>query len=97
MAHVAELDKNNKVLRVIVVHNDYDANAEEWASKWAGGGIWKKTSYNGTIRKNFASEGFTYDELRDAFIAPQCHNEATLNEDTCRWECSNDEHKVTEL
>jgi hypothetical protein len=97
MAHVAELNDKNEVLRVIVVHNDYEPNVEAWATDWAGGGVWKQTSYNGNIRKNFAGIGYTYDEARDAFIAPKCHDEANLNYDTCRWECSNDEHKVTEL
>ena len=99
MAHVAELNDNNEVLRVIVVHNDYEPEVEAWATEWAGGGVWKQTSYNCTIRKNFAGIGFTYDEVRDAFIPPKanCHAEETLNEDTCRWECSNDEHTITEL
>lgn len=97
MAHVAELNDKNEVLRVIVVHNDYEPNVEAWATDWAGGGVWKQTSYNATIRKNFAGVGYIYDELRDAFIAPQCHDEANLNETTCRWECSNDEHKITQL
>jgi len=99
MAHVAELNDNNEVLRVIVVHNDYEPNVEAWATEWAGGGVWKQTSYNGNIRKNFAGIGYSYDAIRDAFIAPKknCHNEETLNEDTCRWECLNNEHKVTEL
>ena len=57
---------------------------------------WKQTSYNtqggvytlgGTpLRKNYAGTGFTYDEARDAFIAPQPYPSWTLNEDTCRWE-----------
>jgi hypothetical protein len=97
MAYVAELNENNEVLRVIVVHNDYEPNVEAWATEWAGGGVWKQTSFNGTIRKNFAGVGYKYDEVRDAFIAPQCHDEANLNETTCRWECSNDEHKITQL
>jgi hypothetical protein len=97
MAHVAELDANNKVLRVIVVHNDYEPNVEAWATEWAGGGVWKQTSYNGTIRKNYAGIGFTYDEARDAFILPKCHDEATLIESTCRWECLNAEHNFTKL
>jgi hypothetical protein len=99
MAHVAELDKNNVVLRVIVVHNDYEPNVEAWATEWAGGGIWKQTSYNSTIRKNFAGIDYIYDEVRDAFIPPKanCHDEETLNEETCRWECANDEHTITEL
>lgn len=97
MAHVAELNDNNEVLRVIVVHNDYEPHVEEWATEWAGGGVWKQTSYNGNIRKNYAGIGFTYDAVRDAFIPPKCHDEATLNETTCRWECSNVEHAITEL
>jgi hypothetical protein len=57
--------------------------------------IWKKTSYNtvggvhflgGTpFRKNHASIGYTYDETRDAFIAPKPYNSWILNEDTCLW------------
>lgn len=96
MAHVAELNESNEVIRVIVVHNDYEPNVEEWARQWAGGGVWKQTSYNGNIRKNFAGIGYTYDEARDAFINPKanCHAEETLNEDTCRWECSNAEHLI---
>jgi len=48
--------------------------------------VWKQTSYNGNLRKNFAGKGFTYDADRDAFIAPQPFNTWVLNEDTCRWE-----------
>jgi hypothetical protein len=85
MAHVAELDANNKVIRVIVVHNDYEPNVESWATEWAGGGVWKQTSYNGTIRKNYAGIGFTYDENRDAFIAPEPEGNLGLDESTCQW------------
>jgi hypothetical protein len=99
MAHVAELNDNNEVLRVIVVHNDYEPNVEAWATEWAGGGVWKQTSYNGNIRKNFAGIGYSYDEALDAFIPPKlnCHDEETFNEVTCRWDCANDEHKLIEL
>jgi hypothetical protein len=58
--------------------------------------IWKQTSYNtvggvhnnnGTpFRKNHAGIGYTYDEDRDAFIAPKPFNSWILNEDTCLWE-----------
>ncbi len=97
MAHVAELNENNEVIRVIVVHNDYEPHVEEWATQWAGGGIWKQTSYNNKIRKNFAGIGYTYDENRDAFIPPKlhCHEEVTLNEELCLWECANDEHQTS--
>jgi hypothetical protein len=95
MAHAAELNENNEVIRVIVVHNDYEPNVEAWATEWAGGGIWKQTSYNGNIRKNYAGIGYTYDEARDAFIPPKPNdftdeegNSFTfaLNEETCQWE-----------
>ena len=99
MAHVAELDQNHKVIRVIVVHNDYEPEVEAFATEWAGGGIWKQTSYNGTIRFNFAGVGYTYDPIDDAFIAPMpnCGHDELLLNDLKRWECSNAEHKPTEL
>jgi len=101
MAHFAELDENNVVKQVIVVHNNelLDNNVE---SETKGiqfcqslfGGTWVQTSYNGTIRKNFASIGYLYDAKRDAFIPPKvnCHAEELLDEETCRWTCSNPEH-----
>jgi len=96
MAHVAELNENNEVIRVIVVHNDYEDSVEEWATQWANGGNWKQTSYNNKIRKNYAGIGYTYDPQRDAFIPPKpiCHSEVKLNEESCLWECANDEHKA---
>lgn len=88
MAHWAELDSNNIVLRVLVGDNN-DPNGDE-GYQWLIdnlGGTWVKTSYNGNIRKNFAGVGFTYDQTRDAFIAPQPDGIGwTLNEQTCRWE-----------
>jgi hypothetical protein len=94
MAHCAEII-DGIVVRVIVVSNEYEPNIEQWATEWAGGGVWKQTSYNGTIRKNYAGVGYTYDETRDAFISPQCHDEAILDETTCRWTCENEAHNVT--
>jgi hypothetical protein len=38
------------------------------------------------LRKNYAGVGYTYDEVRDAFYAPQPYPSWTLNEDTCWWE-----------
>ena len=46
---------------------------------------WKQCSYNGSIRKNYPGPGFTYDEARDAFIAPQPFPSWVLDEATCRW------------
>ena len=92
MAHFAKLDSNNVVTQVIVVHNNelLDNGVEREAKGIAFcqslfGGIWKQTSYNGTIRKNYAGIGFTYDSSRDAFIPPKPYNSWTLDESTCRW------------
>jgi hypothetical protein len=97
MSHWAELDENNIVLRVTVGDNNDPAGDEGYS--WLInnlGGTWVKTSYNGNIRKNFAGIGMTYDSVRDAFIPPKnnCHPEETLDEATCRWVCTNQEHEV---
>jgi hypothetical protein len=87
MAHWAEIDENNIVLRVTVGDNN-DPNGDE-GYQWLInnlGGTWIKTSYNATIRKNFASVGFIYDSVRDAFISPQPFASWILNEETCKWE-----------
>ena len=95
MAHFAELDENNKVIRVIVVNDEYADDGENWCNQLLGG-TWKQTSYNtyggahslgGTpFRKNYAGSGFTYDVTRDAFIPPHEFASWTLNESTCHWE-----------
>lgn len=93
MAHFAELDENNIVLRVIVgVDEPHDGEA---IYAQTTGTVWKKTSYNtvggvhllgGTpFRKNYAGIGYTYDPDRDAFIAPQQYPSWILDEQTCQW------------
>jgi len=103
MAHFAQLDETNIVTQVIVVNNNelLDNGVESEAKGIAFcqsllGGNWVQTSYNETIRKNYAGIGYIYDPVRDAFIAPKanCHNEETLDEETCRWVCTNEEHKA---
>lgn len=93
MAHFAQIE-NNIVKQVIVVSNadTLDENGVEnedigiaFCSNLLGG-TWKQTSYNGKIRKNYAGIGYTYDEGRDAFIAPKPYNSWLLNESTCQWE-----------
>ena len=84
MAHWAEIDDNNVVLRVTVGSNDDPDEGYQWLIDNLGG-TWVKTSYNATIRKNFAGIGFTYDEARDAFIPPQPFPSWILDENTCRW------------
>jgi hypothetical protein len=98
MSHWAEIDENNTVLRVLVGDNNDPAGDEgyQWLLDNLGG-TWIKTSYNGNIRKNYAGIGYSYDEDRDAFIAPKpdCHPDlVTLDEETCRWNCSDASHVI---
>jgi hypothetical protein len=85
MAHFANIDANNVVQRVIVVPNSEEANGAAWCNNLLGG-TWLQTSYTGTIRKNFAGVGYTYDQTLDAFIAPKPYQSWVLNQTTCRWE-----------
>jgi len=92
MAHFCKLE-NNVVKQVIVVSNQdiLDEQGQESEEKGIAfcsnllGGTWKQTSYNGTIRKNYAGIGYTYDEGRDAFIAPKPFASWLLDEETCQW------------
>ena len=94
MAHFAELDSNNVVLRVIVVANADTSSADGIEKEYIGqafcerlfGGNWKQTSYNANFRKNYAGIGYTYDEGRNAFIPPKPFASWTLNETTCQWD-----------
>jgi hypothetical protein len=83
MSHWAELDEQNKVIRVLVGDNNEPDEGEAFMNLL--GGTWVKTSYNATIRKNFAGIGFTYDLDRDAFIAPEPDNHIGFDEETCQW------------
>lgn len=93
MAHFAELDENNVVKQVLVVHNnELLENGEEKESKGVaflqslfGHNRWKQTSYNGNMRKNYAGIGFVYDSSRDAFLPPQPFPSWTLDENSCVW------------
>lgn len=94
MAHFARLDENSNVLAVHVVNNNI-ITIDGVESEQAGidfltdlheHTLWKQTSYNGTIRKNYAGIGYTYDTGRDAFIAPKPYGSWVLNEATCQWE-----------
>ena len=86
MSHWAEVDEKNIVLRVTVGDNNDSAGDEgyQWLIDNLGG-TWIKTSYNKTIRKNFAGIGYLYDPMRDAFIAPKPEGDWELDEETCRW------------
>lgn len=98
MSHWAEVDSNNTVLRVLVGDNNDPAGDEgyQWLLDNLGG-TWIKTSYNASIRKNYAGTGFQYDPVRDAFIPPkpECHPDLiTLDEETCLWHCSDATHVI---
>lgn len=105
MAHFAELNDNNSILRVITVNNneilDNGIESESKGIEFCQslfGGKWIQTSYNGKIRYNYAGIGYTYDEVNDAFIAPKpkCgHPELTLNTNNYIWICNNSEHEVS--
>ncbi len=97
MAHYAVLNMNNVVTEIIVGKNENDTNTN-WELYYQNikTQICKRTSYNtlggvhkngGTpFRKNYASIGYTYDEIRDAFIPPKPYESWILNEDSCLWE-----------
>jgi hypothetical protein len=90
VSHWAELNENNKVIRVLVGDNN-DANGDE-GYQWLIdnlGGTWIKASYNGNIRFNYPGMNFTYDPIDDAFIAPmpECGHDELLLNDLKRWEC----------
>ena len=93
MSHFAQIDENNIVIQVLVGDNTLPDEGYNWFVENLGG-TWIQTSYNARIRKNYAGIGYTYDEGRDAFIAPKanCHTEEVLDEATCRWTCSNAKH-----
>lgn len=94
MAHFAELNENNEVIKVVVVANDVLLDEQGVEQESLGiafcedlfGGTWKQTSYNRRIRKNFAGIGDTFDSTRNAFIPPKPRPSWVLNEETCQWE-----------
>jgi hypothetical protein len=90
MAHFAKIGSGNIVEQVIVVSNEIatteQAGVDFINNLYNTKDVWKQTSYNNNIRKNFAGIGYIYDEDRDAFIAPKPFNSWILNENTCQWE-----------
>jgi hypothetical protein len=91
MAHFAELNSSNEVLRVVVISNDdvnsnggdYSTSAETFVASivphQTGGVSWKQTSYNNNARKQYAGVGYTYDSSKNKFIAPQPFNSWSLD------------------
>lgn len=95
MAHFAEIDENNVVLRVIVVSNAVitDENGIEqeelgiaFCQSLLGADTrWVQTSYNNNFRVRYAGIGYTYDAARDAFIQPQPAPDWTFDEASLDW------------
>lgn len=80
MAHFAELDNTNTVIRVLVVPDEQEHRGHDYlANDLKLGGTWIQTSYNHRIRKQYAGIGFTYDADADQFVAPQPFPSWTLD------------------
>tara|TARA_R100001163_G_C5035966_1_gene175122 strand:+ start:895 stop:1263 length:369 start_codon:yes stop_codon:yes gene_type:complete len=90
MAHFAKLGVGNVVETIVVVSNDIatteQAGVDFLNNLYNTRDVWKQTSYNRNIRKNFAGIGHKYDQTLDAFIPPNSFKSWTLNETTCQWE-----------
>jgi len=88
MAHYAFLDDNNIVTEVIVGIDETETidglDPEVWYGNFRGQTC-KRTSYNNKIRFNYAGIGYLYDEVRDAFIAPEPVGNLGFDEATCQW------------
>jgi hypothetical protein len=84
--YFAQLNENNIVTQVIVADQAFVDSID---------GTWVETFMDSA--KKYAGIGDTYDATRDAFISPKCHDEATLDEATCQWNCSNEAHKSKEI
>lgn len=90
MAHFAQLDANNIVTQVIVVHNDVIENLPFPESEpigvafchslYGSDTVWKQTSYNANFRGVYATIGNPYDPVTDAFIVPPRPDQAELDE-----------------
>jgi hypothetical protein len=108
MAHFAELNNSNEVLRVIVISNDdVDSHGGELSSEaetfvasivphLEDGTAWKQTSYNNNFRKQYAGIGHIYDASKDKFILPQPYPSWSLdsNDD---WEAPVTHPTITEI
>jgi hypothetical protein len=96
MAYFAKLGTGNIIETVISINNSVITDANGIEQEQLGvdfinklyntRDVWKQTSYNNNIRKNYAGIGYQYDQQRDAFIPPRQFNSWILNEDTCLWE-----------
>jgi len=108
MAHFAELNSSNEVLRVIVISNDdvaanggdLHADAETFVASIVphstGGTAWKQTSYNSNFRKQYAGPEYTYDASKDKFISFKPYESWSLNSND-DWQAPVTYPNVTEM
>jgi len=100
MSHWAEIDKDNKVIKVLCGDNNDPAGDEgyQWLLDNLGG-TWVKTSYNGNIRYNYAGTGYSYDAEADAFIAPrpECNHKELFLNSSFQWNCQGCELEAKKL
>lgn len=96
MAHFAQLDENNVVMQVIVVHNNdmLDNGVESEAkgiafcqSLFGLDTRWAQTSYNNNFRKRYAGIGFTFNPSLNAFVPPKPEQYPSwvLSEEIANW------------
>ena len=95
MAHFAEIDDNNIVIRVLVVNNEditidgfeSESEGQKFLSETLGlGGKWIQTSRSGSFRKRFAGIGYSYNEEKNVFIPPKPYESWTFNYETLDWQ-----------
>lgn len=80
MAHFAEIDTKNRVLRVLVVPDEQEHRGSQYLSTDLRlGGDWIQCSYNNKIKKQFPGVGYVYDEINDVFITPRPFPSWTLD------------------
>ena len=70
MAYFAEINKDNKVIRVLVVDDSEQHRGQEFLANDLGlGGTWIQTSYHANFAGKFAGIGDTWDGTN--FVAPE--------------------------
>jgi len=94
MAHFAHIDENNIVTRVIVINDKFNVNefgvedeqcGRDYCKSLTGEENWIQTSYNSSMRKNYAGIGYIYNEELDAFIPPKPFESYTLDLGSYSW------------
>lgn len=90
MAHFAELNGNNKVLRVVVISNDITYNGTDTENEQLGidfckelygqNTIWKQCSINDNIRNTMPQAGWYYYSSIDKFMMPKQNSTDVLVE-----------------